>query len=134
MLLMHFFFFFFSSRRRHTRSKRDWSSDVCSSDLVKSGDFVVAAPDQVSAFLTSQQADFDIGRQPVEHYVATKNVQVNPAIVTEIKNMQRVLQIAPSKQAMGGLLKRKINAAYHVVRFDEQTFTDNFAQDLGGSD
>src|SRR5699024_11896928 len=26
-------FFFFSSRRRHTRSKRDWSSDVCSSDL-----------------------------------------------------------------------------------------------------
>src|SRR5699024_11511136 len=26
-------YFFFSSRRRHTRSKRDWSSDVCSSDL-----------------------------------------------------------------------------------------------------
>src|SRR5699024_11354656 len=25
--------FFFSSRRRHTRSNRDWSSDVCSSDL-----------------------------------------------------------------------------------------------------
>src|SRR5207247_3042906 len=25
----------FSSRRRHTRSTRDWSSDVCSSDLVK---------------------------------------------------------------------------------------------------
>src|SRR5438067_13769500 len=40
------FFFFFSSRRRHTRSKRDWSSDVCSSDLpriadrVGEGDFV----------------------------------------------------------------------------------------------
>src|SRR5699024_8103524 len=28
--------FFFSSRRRHTRSKRDWSSDVCSSDLNRS--------------------------------------------------------------------------------------------------
>src|SRR6266852_7509751 len=26
-------FFFFSSRRRHTRCYRDWSSDVCSSDL-----------------------------------------------------------------------------------------------------
>src|SRR5579884_1544315 len=26
-------FFFFSSRRRHTRWPRDWSSDVCSSDL-----------------------------------------------------------------------------------------------------
>src|SRR5699024_3387082 len=28
-------FFFFSSRSRHTRSKRDWSSDVCSSDLLR---------------------------------------------------------------------------------------------------
>src|SRR3712207_7605386 len=28
-----FSFFFFSSRRRHTRYWRDWSSDVCSSDL-----------------------------------------------------------------------------------------------------
>src|SRR5699024_12008382 len=27
--------FCFSSRRRHTRSKRDWSSDVCSSDLTR---------------------------------------------------------------------------------------------------
>src|SRR5690349_23054317 len=32
-LYFFFFFFFFSSRRRHTRSLRDWSSDVCSSDL-----------------------------------------------------------------------------------------------------
>src|SRR5690349_23468451 len=31
--MIYFFFFFFSSRRRHTRSLRDWSSDVCSSDL-----------------------------------------------------------------------------------------------------
>src|SRR5690606_39735252 len=29
--------FFFSSRRRHTRFSRDWSSDVCSSDLVFTG-------------------------------------------------------------------------------------------------
>src|SRR5256884_6843772 len=27
--------FFFSSRRRHTRCSRDWSSDVCSSDLAR---------------------------------------------------------------------------------------------------
>src|SRR3989449_10294149 len=30
-------FFFFSSRRRHTRCSRDWSSDVCSSDLGRDG-------------------------------------------------------------------------------------------------
>src|SRR5216684_5822492 len=32
---MCLFFFFFSSRRRHTRCSRDWSSDVCSSDLLR---------------------------------------------------------------------------------------------------
>src|SRR5690242_20754124 len=31
---LFFFFFFFSSRRRHTRLTCDWSSDVCSSDLI----------------------------------------------------------------------------------------------------
>src|SRR2546428_11356932 len=35
-----YLFFFFSSRRRHTRSDRDWSSDVCSSDL----DTLTASP------------------------------------------------------------------------------------------
>src|SRR5690625_5717247 len=46
-------FFFFSSRRRHTRWPRDWSSDVCSSDLgrsprmgsAKAGSMIVAAAD-----------------------------------------------------------------------------------------
>src|SRR6267142_4256737 len=32
--MIFIFFFFFSSRRRHTRLTCDWSSDVCSSDLV----------------------------------------------------------------------------------------------------
>src|SRR5581483_12324673 len=36
--MLSFFFFFFSSRRRHTRYWRDWSSDVCSSDLWNSSD------------------------------------------------------------------------------------------------
>src|SRR5690625_5806514 len=34
MCHVYFLFFFFSSRRRHTRWPRDWSSDVCSSDLL----------------------------------------------------------------------------------------------------
>src|SRR5438445_2140510 len=34
VLFIFYFFFFFSSRRRHTRYWRDWSSDVCSSDLL----------------------------------------------------------------------------------------------------
>src|SRR5690625_7523886 len=34
-VLLFAFSFFFSSRRRHTRWPRDWSSDVCSSDLFR---------------------------------------------------------------------------------------------------
>src|SRR5205809_5250762 len=36
-IFLFFFCFFFSSRRRHTRCSRDWSSDLCSSDLVGDG-------------------------------------------------------------------------------------------------
>src|SRR5438876_10062571 len=43
--MFFFFFFFFSSRRRHTRWTGDWSSDVCSSDLVLKDGF----PDGFSA-------------------------------------------------------------------------------------
>src|SRR5262249_56261222 len=34
VLVQYVCFFFFSSRRRHTRLVSDWSSDVCSSDLL----------------------------------------------------------------------------------------------------
>src|SRR5439155_7131791 len=37
--LFCYVFFFFSSRRRHTRWPRDWSSDVCSSDLIHAQEF-----------------------------------------------------------------------------------------------
>src|SRR5437868_10455413 len=39
---------FFSSRRRHTRSKRDWSSDVCSSDLEAAVALAHALEDRMS--------------------------------------------------------------------------------------
>src|SRR5437868_9213812 len=44
------FFFFFSSRRRHTRSKRDWSSDVCSSDLPTSAEQRLSCRDRLIEF------------------------------------------------------------------------------------
>src|SRR6266550_7895296 len=43
--LGEFCFFFFSSRRRHTRCSRDWSSDVCSSDLRFEDVMLTNAPD-----------------------------------------------------------------------------------------
>src|SRR5699024_11969907 len=38
--------FFFTSRRRHTRSKRDWSSDVCSSDLESRQTYLYSSKNQ----------------------------------------------------------------------------------------
>src|SRR5699024_11454893 len=45
--------FFFSSRRRHTRSKRDWSSYVCSSDLTRPLYFSLTCPCSLLNFLYS---------------------------------------------------------------------------------
>src|SRR2546422_6643782 len=68
--------FFFSSRRRHTRCSRDWSSDVCSSDLVKGVELRVTeivAPGQVfmpfhyaeaNANQVTQSAFDPISREP----------------------------------------------------------------------
>src|SRR5690625_5809124 len=53
--------FFFSSRRRHTIWPRDWSSDVCSSDLVRSG---------ACRFHRGMEGDrvgIFLGAPPVEH-------------------------------------------------------------------
>src|SRR2546422_1745312 len=53
-----FFFFFFSSRRRHTRCSRDWSSDVCSSDLYPDdaeAARVLESRDTVAAIVTTRE-------------------------------------------------------------------------------
>src|SRR5437762_12171026 len=41
-------FFFFSSRRRHTRYIGDWSSDVCSSDLIRHGEQLLCSADDLA--------------------------------------------------------------------------------------
>src|SRR5690625_6341907 len=57
--------FFFSSRRRHTRCPRDWSSDVCSSDLINehiAGNLIVRAVDDadfINRSLRDLQADIE---------------------------------------------------------------------------
>lgn len=108
-------------------------------EMVKSGDLPLtgAAPgvsDQVHAFLTDNQDNFEIGMQPVQQYIANKKLKVADETVTQVKRLQRVYQITPSDKALTGLMKRGIDAAYHVVRYDKETFVQSFAADLGGAD
>src|SRR5690242_20922060 len=51
------FFFFFSSRRRHTRLTCDWSSDVCSSDLVTDEAVAVSSFDENGQGIVSLELD-----------------------------------------------------------------------------
>ncbi len=107
--------------------------------MVKSGAIPLtgaanAVSDQVHAFLTQHQGKFEIGVQPVQQYIAQNNLQVADETVQQVKRLQRVYQITPSDQALTGLMKRGIDAAYHVVRYDKDTFVQCFAADLGGAD
>src|SRR5438445_2706018 len=62
-VMLFFFFFFFSSRRRHTRYWRDWSSDVCSSDLARQPFYRSAAehPTLFAAAVDKQFLEIDAG-------------------------------------------------------------------------
>src|SRR2546429_6317283 len=67
------YFFFFSSRRRHTRCSRDWSSDVCSSDLFEFPFPVRLFPCfmfavQVRAEEEDTRAKYRDSRNPEEHF------------------------------------------------------------------
>src|SRR5207249_6796477 len=75
----------FSSRRRHTRSKRDWSSDVCSSDLSRSAGV--------------QEGESDLVRQPYgsAQFEAVRDLEVRrPQASTFQGTIEgRVLQVGP---------------------------------------
>src|SRR5205814_2456957 len=60
--------FLFASRSRHTRCLSDWSSDVCSSDLLKNGPFdldLVFAPDGIETFADAWRRRVEVA--PVCH-------------------------------------------------------------------
>src|SRR6266496_5111152 len=80
------FSFFFSSRRRHTRSLRDWSSDVCSSDLQQALSAEVASVNgrihalaaqvgDVSARLVTIERDLALHQQKLDRLTELYRVQ-----------------------------------------------------------
>src|SRR2546429_3171951 len=67
------FCFFFSSRRRHTRCSRDWSSDVCSSDLF------VRYADDCNVYVRSERAGHRV-MESISRFITQKlKLKVNEA-------------------------------------------------------
>src|SRR2546430_1542246 len=85
-----FFFFFFSSRRRHTRFDCDWSSDVCSSDLLcKLGD---GKP----ALRAQHRVGEDLTR--MRRIVHTSH-RIPPSVVIPVVDEDRVLAFERKREA-----------------------------------
>lgn len=105
--------------------------------LVESGELPLTdAPEgaskEVHAFLTQHQDKFEIGINPVDQYIAQNKLEIPGETRKQLKRIQRVYQITPSDQALTGLMKHGIDAAYHVVKYDKETFVKSFAGDMGG--
>src|SRR6266496_3901776 len=103
-------FFFFSSRRRHTRSLRDWSSDVCSSDLVVSalaaGAVLVALAVPALGMHTTQTGTEGIriaAIEPVERVIEAYPGTPEPAVVA-IKAAD--VNAAPVRKAIAELERK----------------------------
>src|SRR5215813_15646323 len=76
-----FFFFFFSSRRRHTRCGRDWSSDVCSSDLTPR---VTEQPGRPGVTEQHRSSDAEPGAE--NHHALPPREHARPIIVEALVN------------------------------------------------
>src|SRR2546427_10953647 len=70
--ILFVYFFFFSSRRRHTRFDCDWSSDVCSSDLI-------LLPDRDPGGFEDRAVALLALAQPAEHRQARQGIRKPPA-------------------------------------------------------
>src|SRR6266699_2186524 len=87
-------FFFFSSRRRHTRCGRDWSSDVCSSDLDEGAELLVVVGGDGSV---NEVANGIAGRSGVEIAVIARGTGWDFARSLGLpRNIDRAIDVALS--------------------------------------
>src|SRR6266508_5696837 len=109
--------FFFSSRRRHTRWPRDWSSDVCSSDLDR------ALPRALARILALDDFEEPARRylpRPMFGYVSggaetNASLRANRAAFDEIELSPRVLVDVSARTAKTTLFGRGYGAPFGIA-------------------
>src|SRR5690554_3154936 len=104
---LFFFFFFFSSRRRHTRCGRDWSSDVCSSDLVF-GQFNAVEAIQQRGSLNQQI--FDSVLEAID----------NPAVIIESVQVEDVAFSVAYEQSVEARMMAEVEVQRRSQELEQQ--------------
>src|SRR5690606_5415494 len=121
-------FFFFSSRRRHTRFSRDWSSDVCSSDLnynflgKKKIAYIISAIAVVLSIVSLSTK----GLNPGVDFVGGRSYQVKfdrPVDANEVKEKLEGVFGSAEAKTFGTSDQLRITTKYKVT--EESTEVDN---------
>src|SRR5699024_11831510 len=107
--------FFFSSRRRHTKSKRDWRSDVCSSDLTRpaSAQWTIT-----NAHIYENQLELMKGQLQREPY-PSPSLEINP----DIQSLKD-LETWRSEERRVGNQRRTGRTTEHGIRTKEDSNTE----------
>src|SRR5207253_3670366 len=95
--------FFFSSRRRHTRWPRDWSSDVCSSDL-RSSSFALKALRAKLELLLQNPKDVNVGQ--VTTLIGILTDKIDRARGLDVKRVEHEHKLDRSEERRVGKEKR----------------------------
>src|SRR3712207_3439969 len=114
--------FFFSSRRRHTRYWRDWSSDVCSSDLGEAGATVYCTGRSTRA-----------ARRERGTATSPFSLQHRPETIEETAEMVQAQGGTGIAVRVDHTVEQEVQALFDQVR-DEQRRLDVLVNDVWGGD
>src|SRR5208282_6183447 len=125
--------FFFSSRRRHTRCYRDWSSDVCSSDLAMGGVYAIPAVFMAvrGAFTNTVPIDAYRGAgKPEANYLierlvdrAARRLTIDPVALRR----RNLISHFPYRSGLGVTIDCGRFAAANLDEMGRRFLTDGFA-------
>ena len=107
-------------------------------DQVKHGIVPIAdssdVANEVATFLAANQAQYTIGNEPIEAFIArTKVAAPSAPALAQIKRIHRAHQLTPDDNSMSVLLRHNLDSAYAITRYDTVAFVNSYQAELGGA-